>query len=415
MNTHNFSTSRTIVLCITLPAALLVGSLALTGCQSDNVVAKTPAPTNQQQSSDTSTSNGVSGIAAKLSDGYQISEQDIANYIAQYRLYNGVTDDKKWATFLDESGQTVESIRKEAAEKLALDHAVQKEADEKDVTISDEELSEQLELVKKAALTSSSGSWSDTLKTAGYQSEDAYKNDLKLKLLKDKLANNNASITEPSDSQMTTMANKNVSKYTGKKLVEIVFPANSITAAKNVLNSIGSSTSEDAFREAGNEAVDSGAATKIDDTGWTCLRNDDSSVSSAVENSKVGDVVMYDCQDGTKRIAFVAEDYHATNKGTIVLNDMPNEIKDKLKTDTSVSMLDNQRTAYLEKLLDNVNVQMNDMPDGLPYYVDLSDSEYGSQTTREQDEQETKNLVEEQMNALNEAGNEQREANANNQ
>lgn len=386
---------------------MLFGTCLLTGCNSnDNVVAKTGESTTQQSNTAQSASDSISGTAATCDDGYEISEQSVADFILQYRTYNGLETVTKWATFLDEAGKTVSDFRQDAINNLALNHAIEIEAKDKGVSVSDEEINEQINLAKTSAKASNDETWKSVIEIAGYKDENAYRDDIKTHLLKDKLSedNNGGEIT-PSDSDMLAQATSNKDKYTGKKLIEIVFMGNSETAANNTAKVIGKTSDASSFKQAGVKAIDSGTAESVTDSGWTCLMNDNGGAVDATKDLRVGDVTTYTATDGTIRIALVTESYEETNKSEIILSDMPDEIKSKLRNDTVKEMKANRRANYLQGLLDNLNVKINDMPSGLPYDVDLENSEYGTQTTTEQDTQEAQNLVNEHLENLAKAGN----------
>ena len=137
MNATRYAKTTVAFAICGLTAACIVGCSAP---QSNTVAtandADKVAEINQRQAD-----KAVNGVAAKVY-GRQITEQQVADYISQYRTYAGLTNDSDWATFIDQNGTSAESIREDAIKFFITRYTIDNLAEEKGITVSDEEVSE---------------------------------------------------------------------------------------------------------------------------------------------------------------------------------------------------------------------------------------------------------------------------------
>lgn len=377
-------------------AVLLIAVIALSGCSS----------TNTNSNTQENTVSTGEGIAAVVDGTSEITEEEVSKYINQYRLYNNLESDADWASLLDESGTTAADARQSAIEHFALNIAVQKKAEEVGISVEDSEIDDQVTAIRTSTGATSDTAWQDLLTTSGYDSEDEYREDTRIALLTDKLVASISTTSEPSDAQLQSYANLNTEDYVGKKLVITRFAASRSSSASALVAELGSTTTEENFRSVSEKYINSGKASSIESAGWTCLMNDASAnMDDAIADKEVGELASWTDDDGTLIVAYIAEEYYQTNSDKVILSEMPSEIRQQLETNTAANTRSVERTNYLNDLLNNVEITVADMPEGLDYDVDMSLSTYGEETTSAEDEAAAQELINEGVNELIAANN----------
>lgn len=398
----NHITSKTAkIVAVAALASLTLPLSILTGCSSSPTVVATASntATQNQPAPEPVDNNDVAGSA----DGVSVSEQEVSDYISQYRTYIGASDDVSFATLLDQAGQTPEDIRNEAIEMLLAQKLVHKKAEENNIEVSADELDAYIKDVKAGmGYASDDMGWKRTLGTSGYDNEEKYRFDIETKMLLEKLVAAENPNMETTEVQMLVLANSNVKSYTGEYVVETIFSAGHGSAASS-LASQAEGTSIEEFEELSQQAVESGKAEEVIETGWSCLSNLDSALVEELSKANAGDVVMAQADDGSYHVMYVKEVFVPTSVGTIDFANMPQDIRARLASDASKQNRANLTNNYLSTLKDNMTVQYSSMPDDAPYNVDMTLSTYGEDDTLSEDELQS--TVQEGISAIENASN----------
>lgn len=376
----------------------LVSTLALatilTGCSSSpTVVASAPDASqsqaqnqqNAQNTSDTPSNEDIAATAGELS----VTEQEVSDFIKQWRAYAGVEEDSAFATLLDESGKTPSDIRTDAIDTLLSRKALVQKAQESGIEVNDEELDQYIADIKDGlGYATDDKGWKSTLDISGYDSEEQYRDDILAKMLLEKLVMAENPNVEASEVEMITLANSSLSDYTGLYVVEVVFPGGSGAAASRFASSLGSSVEDpEQFRAAAEQAVEAGSATEVVEAGWTCL--DDSlsgAKTEALTDGYAGEIEMWQEDDGTYHVGYVAEVFAPKNTGRVDYQNMPADIKARLASDASAVKRATATSTYMDKLLRSLEVQTSDMPEDAVYNVDMTLSTYGEDDTLSEEE-----------------------------
>lgn len=378
---------------------LAVLALVLVGCsESPRVVATATNSSVQQPAPVPQDNNDVAGSTGDVS----VTEQEVADYIAQYRKYVGATDDGAFATLLDQAGQTPADLRKEAIDVLLSRKLVREQAREHGIEVSGDELDRYIEDIKAGlGYASDEQGWSRTLGTSGYDDEGEYRSDIETKMLLEKLVASENPDLAATEVQMLVHANNNVEDYTGDYIVEVVFPAGSGAAASRFASQAQGKTLA-AFRESAADAVGEGTAREVSETGWTCLSNVDDSIMQELAGAVPGDVVMAQADDGTYHVVYVGEMFAPAASGIVDYANMPEEIRERLASDASKQNRTNLTNNYLSDIRNGLDVQYSDMPEDAPYNVDMTLSSYGKSST--QSEEEIQNNIKDSIAAMESAG-----------
>lgn len=366
--------SKTSKATIAICASVALSTLCLAGCSTSPTVVATSAPSSSEQE-DNVTYMDRDAIAATSGD-VSVTEGEVADYIAQYRNYAKLEDDVQFATLLDESGSTPADVRSSAIEQLMRGKLAVARAEENGIEVIDEEINEYISSVKDSlGYSGSAKSWSDTLDVSGYDDE-SYRRDVKTKLIIEKLVGRDAGDMTATESQMIAYANSNPTDYVGADLVEVQFSAGQRRAAEAFAKAADGKFEEE-FRSLAASEVGSGAAEKVIDWGWTCIKAPSSVVALAVAEMTPGQCKVVQDDDGAYKVVYVSAIFVLQANGRVDYANMPDALKAKLRSDASVDNRDRIVTDYLRGLYESTEVVIAAMPADADYNVDMTLSTYG--------------------------------------
>ena len=384
-----------------IATAAVIAILGCAGCSSGPT---TIAHSNTEGTTNANVKVPVSGTAAKA-DGFEVTEQEVADYIAQYRLYANAEDDSAWASLLDKSEMTPENARAQAIDKLVLSKAVAARAEKAGISVSDDEMKQIIEDRRNETGSKTDSAWLALLQTSGYADQAAYEEDIRNAVLLERLFTAENPASSVSEAALEQFSYDHVDAYLGVKTVSIVYPSYASAAASAAASKFEENASASDFRDFAASQVDSGAAEKVSEDGWSCLSTEISSyATAALQDAHAGSAVMYTEADGTIKVSFVIEEYQADRNGRPDFNSMPKEIKDRLTDDCVNAARVQAMSDYASSLISDAKVQVNPMPKGLPYDVSMDLSSYGTETTAEQDAEAAQKLIDEHVNELSMAG-----------
>lgn len=323
---------------------------------------------------------------AAIVDGDKITEQEVADYVDQYRRYIGKTTDADWATFLDENSMTADTVRSQALNRLEQQLIIKKAAQAGNITASKEEIDEKVaEQREKANLKDDDQAWNTWLSDMGY-TEDSYRKELEYGIIEDKYVATQITPVEPSDYSMQTKVSSDIDSYTGRKAYRILFKldmnatasqVNEVKAkAQAVIDELGEKPSKDDVLKKGDELAKSKDVV-AGDMGWDCISSYEVLVQKALDELEAGQLYKEPIRDGKGfNVIYCTETYLPDEDGNIDFASMPAPIAKALRADTYEESNKNPKNSYLMFLPYNHNIDAKDMPEGLPYDVDMSLSTY---------------------------------------
>lgn len=373
---------RLIILAVIAVSAFAIGYFIMSGGY-QSLVDSLPTGSGQTDSEET---NPNDGVAATIDGSYEVTEEQVNGYIAQYRTYNGLTSDEDWSEYLESIGKTAEDVRSDSIDYYATRYAVEKECEKDGISVSDDEVTKELERVKAEYGITDDDTYQDFLDSMGY-TDETYKSDIKYNLLQDKLVAANVTPSEPTDAQLESVAERTPTKFTGRKSYNIVFIADTNDSASmesaraaaqrciDELNGMGDVTVDD-FAAVGDEFVSDGAAQQSSAVTWDGTVSLVSQYTDALDELDAGEYTKEPVQSPYGYHVIMCTDvFEADDDGTISVNQMPDDLYELLVNDT-VDVLDEQnRESYLLSVTNAHDIQINDMPDGLPYDVNSEDEE----------------------------------------
>ncbi|MGI6045370.1 MAG: peptidylprolyl isomerase [Eggerthellaceae bacterium] len=308
------------------------------------------------------------GSVAATVNGNNIYEDQVTDAIASLRDKAQLTDDDAWGQYLAQMGMTPEDIRSQEIDLLVQDELTREGAAEKGITVDSSEVDESVNKVRDQYNTEDE--YKNALEQSGF-TEESYRKDVETKLLKQKLAENLAGDVEPSEDEMVEVLNTYRDTFDGaKRSSHILFNANDEDKAEQVLSDInqGKISFEDAAKK---YSTDSATAENGGDVGWDKLSSFVEEYTDALSKLSKGEVSGLVNSSYGIHIIKCTDEYNAPETYTST-DGVPSEILDAVKQVLTAQKQSEAFQSWYDDYKKNADIQINDMPDGLPYAVDMS-------------------------------------------
>lgn len=317
------------------------------------------------------------GVAATI-DGTNITEDTVTKQIMSTRTSGGYDDDAAWASCLKGQGKTPESLREETIRALAGNYLLSKAVKEYNITVSDDDVNESFE--NAASSYGGTEAMMSLLSQMGY-TEDSYKEQIKSSLEQQKLKEEVAPEKEPTDDEVLTYFNDNVSTYNDARrssnlLIKVDSDASDEdkekvkATAQEALDKINSG--ELSFEDAVEKySEDTGSKDDGGDVGWdklTSFVTEYQDALSALSKDQISGIV--ETTYGYHIIK--CTDYFHVDEKADSIDQIPAEIKDAIVSSLKSSQVDQDYSAWLEEYIDKNDFKINAMPADVPYNVDMN-------------------------------------------
>lgn len=170
---------------------------------------------------------------------------------------------------------------------------------------------------------------------------------------------------------MLESAKTYVSSYDGaKKSSHILFEASDEAQAQEVLDKINAGELDFATA-AESYSKDTASAAEGGNVGWDRLSNLVTEYTTALADLNKGDVSGLVTSTYGIHIIQCTDVFEAPEELTS-LDQLPTEFQDSIRTMLQSSNQSNAYYTWLEEQRNAADIQINDMPEGLPYYVDMA-------------------------------------------
>ena len=337
-------------------AAGLTGALAfgLMGCSSGG--------------DSTSTVEGLTGGVAATVNGTEIQEDTVTTYIQKFRESAGYTDEESWGTWMAEQGMDPSAVREQVIDYYVGQELVRQAAEENNVSIDSSEVDEVVNNMK--ANYDSDEAWQSALSQAGTD-EETYRSSVEIGLLEQKLSDVVAQPEEPSAEDLASYAQMYATAYDGaKRSSHILFNTGDEATAQDVLDRINSGELD--FAEAAKEySQDTGSAENGGDVGWDKLNNFVTEYTDALNGLEKGQVSGLVTSDYGIHIIKCTDVYKAPEEVTS-LDQIPEEWISVIASSLKSTKQQEAYKKWLDETTEAADIKINDMPQGLPYDVDMS-------------------------------------------
>jgi foldase protein PrsA len=173
------------------------------------------------KSSDTSTQ-----VAATV-NGTEILEADVTNRIETFRVDQATgepLDDTAWAQLLKGANYTPETLREFVIRnQFAIYTLILQKAGDAGIAPNAEEVDQSLTGTKES-MEGSGSTWEDYLKSMGYSSEAAYRQELEARNVAEKLVESQVPDATPTQAEIETYVGEKAAQYAGKRVSLIYLP-----------------------------------------------------------------------------------------------------------------------------------------------------------------------------------------------
>lgn len=323
------------------------------------------------------------GVAATVK-GVNITEDTVTNQIMSLRSAYGYDSDADWAQYLADNNLTPESYREQVINSYAQQYLLTAAQNEYNITVSDDEVEQAWD--EAVASYDSEDAFVQQLATFGY-TEESYKESLRNNLAQEKLLDAVAPVEDPTDDEIVAYFNENTDKFNNARrssnlLISVASDATdeekeqAYATAREALDKIESG--ELTFEEAVEQYSDDTASAKDGgDVGWDKLTTFVTEYQDAL--SGLG-------ADEVSGIVETTYGYHIIKCTDVFSVDgeatKADQIPEEIRTYISDAIKsDEQGSAYTEwwnTYLDEADLQINPMPEDVPYNVDMSAAGSGS-------------------------------------
>lgn len=308
-------------------------------------------------------------VAATV-NGDPVYEDDVTDFIegfrkknAQYETANG------WAEFLKSNGYTSETLRTYVLDTVFIPQLlIKQQCDELGLKIGDAELDEVIGK-EKAYYEERYGdnSWDSVLASFGYDEKSWRANELN-RLLEEQLRSLVIEEVEPTEAEIQAQANASASGYNGNDSYYIAFPSQEAAQeARNRLVRTGETVSLETFSHLG-DAVHAG---------WNSLPASRDSMSTEYEQAS-NDLQARHVSEpvhvaGSWMLIYCDAVFNVGAGGeSVVLRTIPQDIYDQIVTDATEKKANQLFDEWLAGLAAQSDIDIVQMPSGLPYNVSAS-------------------------------------------
>lgn len=316
-------------------------------------------------SSNESASGLTGGVAATV-NGTEIAEDDVTTVIENLRASYSLEDQDAWGNYLASMGTTPDEIRSNVIDSFVEQELQKQGAEERGVAVEDSEIDTYVNYIK--ANYDNDEKWQQALQQAGFDDEAAYRENIKESLLGNALIES-FTADDPTDDEIVEYASTAVTFDVAKRSSHILFDVNDQETAQSVLDQINAGTLD--FAEAAKEySTDTGSAENGGDVGWDQLTSFVEEYQTALDGLAVGQVSGLVESDYGWHIIKCTDEFTSPEEITSI-DQLPQEFVDAYRDAVKQQKQQEAYQAWYDEYKAAADIVINDMPEGLPYAVDM--------------------------------------------
>ena len=334
--------------------AVSLGS-ALAGCVSDDA-------------GDVGIGDTSEGVAATV-NGEPIGEKAITEYIAEFREAGSLDDSEAWGKWVTSNGYTIDNVREEVIDYYVDELLYRQAAKEQGVSVEQSQIDEAVEQAKSQF--ENEEAWQEAL-SANSMTEEEYRADVvEPGLLQQALVDAVVPDSEISDDELLALAQSSASEFEGaRRSSHILFSSDNAEEAQEVLDKINAGELD--FDTAVERYSIDSSAENGGDVGWDALNTFVVEYANALSNLEVGEISgLVESEYGIHLIK-CTDMFTVPAEGIVSVEQIPEEILSRMRTDITATDKSSEFLSWFEEYKAGAEVQINDMPAGLPYDIDLS-------------------------------------------
>lgn len=326
------------------------------------------------------TNYGYTGGVAATVNGSEIEEDTITKYIQDFRTSSDLTSDQDWANWMNENSLDPSTVRSQVIDYYTEVELKKQACDEKGISVDQSEVDEHIESMKSNY--SSDEEWQSALSSTGI-SEDQYRQAIEEGFRDEALMENVAGDSAEADgSEVLEMLNTYYTMFDGaKRSSHILFSSDDEATAQEVLDQINAGTLD--FADAAKQySTDTASAENGGDVGWDATNTFVDAYTTALGELSKGEVSGLVTSDYGIHIIKCTDEFSCDGTADS-LDDYPSEFVDYI---SNIVKSQNQSTAYNDwftSYKEQADIQINDMPEDVPYNLDMTQYESEEGTTDE--------------------------------
>lgn len=318
--------------------------------------------------------------AAKIDDQY-LSEAEVAAWIEQYRLGNGLDDDATFAQTLLNEGENVSTFRQGVVNQIALDMLVEQRASELGISPSDEAIADQLAQAKERFSLGDDNVWAETLSSYNL-TEEKLLEQYRSNLAQAAVLEAEVSRRDATDAELLSYLQTNLAGTTQKHAYRIVFigddrsqRAQECLAKLDELAESGAVSVEQFSELAASYSDEQGASESGGSYAWSGASMI-GEVKDLLADLEVGEHTVAETveADDALEIIFCDAVYEFPKAAALatVPDDVPDELLDEVREAASEVAWESDCESYLASLLVRAKITYFPVPDDAAYNVDMS-------------------------------------------
>ena len=323
------------------------------------------------------TSEGVAAtLVVKEKDDQEktleIGEKIVTQYIQDFRERNELTDESAWAQWMADNALTPADVRSQVInyykDELLLDEA----ASMYDVSVTEEEVQESLQEIKNQF--ESDEAYQEALSATGMSEEEYIEKVLEPNALQTKLAEAveaDQGGDVDADAQALSIAQSMESALDGsRRSSHILFNAEDEATAAEVVAQLkdGSLSWDDAVAQYTTDELTKETG---GDNGWDSVNTFVEAYNNALVELNKDDISDPVTTEYGIHIIKCTDVFTVPEGGITSLDQLPTEIADALRLQAESASADTF-TTWFSQFSESAQLTINDMPEGLPYDVDMS-------------------------------------------
>lgn len=337
--------------------ALIFGCVVgLSACSSEN-----DSPEQQVE--------GLTGGIAATVNGVEIEEDTITTYIQNYRTYYNVSDEESWGEWLNMYGMSPSEFRENAIDSYIQKELVKQACEEKGIEAGSEEVDGYVEEMRAHYETDEE--WQTGLQSAGFEDESKYRENLDENIKARTLEEEVVGDQTPTDEEVLEYAQGNMTTYGGaKKSSHILFNAEDEATAQEVLTKLQAGEL-DLATAAKEYSQDAASAEDGGNVGWDKLNSFATEYTEALTSLNEGQMSgLVTAEDGI-HIILVTQVFTAPETLT-ELGQLPEEFVESFRESVLNTKKSEAYNTWYEEYKENADIVINEMPENVPYNIDMS-------------------------------------------
>lgn len=305
-------------------------------------------------------------VAAYMADE-AITEDDVTDYISEYRSAVNLTDDQAWAEYLSSTNETAQSYREKTVNQLAIDRLFDKTAKESGIRIDNEAVQQGLDTVRASYNATDDETWKTVLDALG-MSEENIRESYEKQNLKDQVYERAVPREDATDEDIAAYIDSYLLNTQAFDLLRL--EGTYYLPTQNELVRIQQSSSPLAAFESAqlNDDASSEKYLMRNDIGWVLADGSGDVWLDVMEGSSIPGLRESLYFDGkTQQILYASEKFTFSD-GAKDLSSMPQKLKETIGAEAEAKAWNEACTQWLRDQL-AAQLTINDAPMHLPYDV----------------------------------------------